>query len=1209
MKKYTLLFILLFILQWINAQEDGGDSNQFDYEGELARVLNVPNSPEAEAFAKYGNTEVSLYTGTPNIAVPLYNHIGRELNLPIAINYDASGIRVEQKASQVGLSWSLSFGGRISRIVNGLPDDYLLSGVNYNTINQTNTRQQINNYIENNVTFNSEQEMRNYFYFLKDINNNLVDVEPDYYSLNVMGLNEVIVFDMETFQPKSLNNPRTKIEAIFNDLNASRPYITGWVVISENGTKYYFLSSEKTYLEGDSQGSEFLREYISSWVLTKIESPNKKDIYEFNYTHTGYWQESSPTSRISHVTNTISTELPSYVSLPTNETLNSSFYKLNQVYLSNIIHNEIIVFKTEMSTRYDINSTVKKIDNIKIYRPCYETPEECNIGSELFKSIDFSYTYFGMDEDDDPSLELSSDIRLKLDEVTIKNNNYQDYQKYKFDYSRPKELPPTNSFSQDYLGYYNGAGNTVLYPSYILDEGTPNQITFHGANRDPNEEFSTIGMLKRITYPTGGFTEFDFELHDITEPVESIDEVYIISETVGESTEVDTSLYSDENGNPCDDAHLDGAAYPYNYPRIKIGQFHIQEAGTYRLRFNGGNSRNTQAKIKYIPFNNCNEEPCTRPVEVNNYNSYCDFYQGPFVLNSRTESVDNYQFLQEGYYVYMVLTDEFDDGGWRTVNLKVSKDEATTTLNQIKKAGLRVASTTDYTKEDEVALVKSYRYKTEIYEDFSSAIEIFSPRFTYITRYEKYVPRFSDAFIEQTLHRNTTATGNSNQPHIVYSKVYEVKGNYRPETDITQSGYTEYSFYTGETGIVSSRRLPPFTNSFYGNYEVGKIKNTSVYNNESEELTDSQVSYYDTTILSQSGISLAYRDEFKYKYITSHYNEDTEEYSYYYQDACWQCISGGGGSQGQATNCNPQPHCPAVCVGGNATNTCFIDDLQYSPLSLYRYLTNGTTGNVLKMETREYFEGEDIYSVKDYVYSGEENYHLLKESKNIDSKLDEIKITYSYPSDRNESVYNNMVSNNRLTDVVVTQTYKNNILLSQKKREFSEGINAGFLVANIATAKENDNLDSRMKLNYDDSNNLIESEQVIDGVQNRKTAYIWGYDKTYLIAKLENVSYSDISPTTIELLENLSNADIDRTIGNNGSEGQLREALNDLRMSFSTALVVTYTYDPLIGVTSVTDAKGYTSYYEYDEFYRLKDEKDSQGNVISRNEYNYRTQN
>ncbi|MEX0274997.1 MAG: RHS repeat domain-containing protein [Flavobacteriaceae bacterium] len=56
------------------------------------------------------------------------------------------------------------------------------------------------------------------------------------------------------------------------------------------------------------------------------------------------------------------------------------------------------------------------------------------------------------------------------------------------------------------------------------------------------------------------------------------------------------------------------------------------------------------------------------------------------------------------------------------------------------------------------------------------------------------------------------------------------------------------------------------------------------------------------------------------------------------------------------------------------------------------------------------------------------------------------------------------------------------------------------------------------------------------------------------------------------------------------------------------ALMTGYTYDPLIGVTSITDARGYTTYYEYDGFNRLKAIKDASGLLMEDYRYHYKNQ-
>ena len=53
------------------------------------------------------------------------------------------------------------------------------------------------------------------------------------------------------------------------------------------------------------------------------------------------------------------------------------------------------------------------------------------------------------------------------------------------------------------------------------------------------------------------------------------------------------------------------------------------------------------------------------------------------------------------------------------------------------------------------------------------------------------------------------------------------------------------------------------------------------------------------------------------------------------------------------------------------------------------------------------------------------------------------------------------------------------------------------------------------------------------------------------------------------------------------------------------AFVTTYTYAPLIGITSETDHNGKTIYYQYDSLNRLKLIRDKDNNIIKIFEYKY----
>ena len=61
--------------------------------------------------------------------------------------------------------------------------------------------------------------------------------------------------------------------------------------------------------------------------------------------------------------------------------------------------------------------------------------------------------------------------------------------------------------------------------------------------------------------------------------------------------------------------------------------------------------------------------------------------------------------------------------------------------------------------------------------------------------------------------------------------------------------------------------------------------------------------------------------------------------------------------------------------------------------------------------------------------------------------------------------------------------------------------------------------------------------------------------------------------------------------------------LDDLCFYPPGAQMTTYSYKPLVGLASETDPKGKTSFYEYDNFQRLKTVKDQNGNIVKNYDY------
>lgn len=130
---------------------------------------------------------------------------------------------------------------------------------------------------------------------------------------------------------------------------------------------------------------------------------------------------------------------------------------------------------------------------------------------------------------------------------------------------------------------------------------------------------------------------------------------------------------------------------------------------------------------------------------------------------------------------------------------------------------------------------------------------------------------------------------------------------------------------------------------------------------------------------------------------------------------------------------------------------------------------------------------------------------------------------------------------------------------------------------------------------YDTRGNPLQVTQA-DGVS---TSYVWGYSGQYPVAEVRNATYAEVTATGVNLsvLNSLTSTDAQRN-------AELAKIRNDVTMK--KALVTTYAYRPLYGISSSTDASGRAVWYDYDSFGRLWRTRDHHGNVTEEYKYNYR---
>jgi YD repeat-containing protein len=205
---------------------------------------------------------------------------------------------------------------------------------------------------------------------------------------------------------------------------------------------------------------------------------------------------------------------------------------------------------------------------------------------------------------------------------------------------------------------------------------------------------------------------------------------------------------------------------------------------------------------------------------------------------------------------------------------------------------------------------------------------------------------------------------------------------------------------------------------------------------------------------------------------------------------------------------------------------------------------------------------------------------------------DSLKTFYKYPSDFAAlgNTYDQMVNRNIVNIPVEEQTYRNNNLL-QTTRYVHKLHNGSPVVDTLKVGYNNNPPEPRIVYhNYDQYGNPVYTTENND----IHKVFLWSYMGKYLVAEIQNASYNDLTTVMPNLL----------ALNPNPSASDL-SAVNALRSSLENALVTTYTYKPLVGVTSITDPRGVKSTYEYDPFNRLKCIKDHFGNTIKQFEYHY----
>lgn len=517
----------------------------FFYGKSQSSLISFP-TPEASELGKYGQVPVSYFNGLPEISIPLYTLTCKDIELPLSLSYYAAGNKPDEHPGWVGLGWNLNAGGMITRIVNGIRDE--LCKEDY----------------QKEVNINGPSGFESgYYYRASDFNNDnwsttllqelagtnplyhYLDSQPDEFVFNFNGHSGSFFFVYENGQMqvkvKSKNGDILKVEPTLFAGTVEFPVFTNWAEYHKYGTtlkvfktfrKFVITTTDgyKYEFGGDIANIDFstINNEIttaSSWHLSKIISPTGNFI-NFEYKQGGnvYIQKKSTYSYESYSPNN-----PNPCVVSKNDVVDGlSLTLIHPKYLSKIATStgQTIRFISSKTTELDYDnwstaySNYTTVFNALLSSQAYNSWDSSRLNDHYYleldrivvdslKTIDFSYT-----KNRGQRLRLLGLSVVSYDNIDGLPINLSDGitdSKYTFYYNNTM-LPPYNSRQTDNWGFYNNKSY-----SSINDYST----LFNA--RQPDLPYTKAEILEKIKYPTGGATEFEYELNTYSKVVSGLE--------------------------------------------------------------------------------------------------------------------------------------------------------------------------------------------------------------------------------------------------------------------------------------------------------------------------------------------------------------------------------------------------------------------------------------------------------------------------------------------------------------------------------------------------------------------------------------------------------------------------------------------------------------------------------------------------------------
>lgn len=1074
----------------------------------------IPPTPEAFNFTKYGEIPVNESSGNANVDVPLLEFTSGKIKMPISIFHSGGALKIDEDNTWTGIKWQLNAGGVITRTVNDRADEKSTGNTR-----RFYTSAQINSFIPDQ---SSE---------LLALTHNPIDSEVDIFNYNFHGYSGSFYIDSIPRLIKYDKEIKIELSAdlvVNGVIKLDKRTIK---ITTPDGNIYHFggedASEQSTVVSGPGQNAEFAQ---TSFYLFKIENIYG-DIMSFNYDRTpgttsqiiGVSQSLTKDESIEPNTNCGPT-LGTIISSPLRSYLNT-LGKRRLVSITTNRDNSKVVFEStpnsiNLSNRYILNHIVLKNNN-----------------DSIVNKVSLKYIY--------PSNPYHSYKRFFLSEIEFNSNvsgNDDKKEKYFFEYNNPDLLPDRFSMAQDYAGYFNGVENNTTYipkvndPFFVLD---PN-VAF--ANRRVNFNYTCYGSLSKVTYPTKGFTEFEYET----------------SQFPGDNFELITKYlniyYNDPSRPNSDGRKAIGDTFstaPDPNARTTASTLNPTVPVTVTISGNVEGYLPQQCAIKFSLKNLSTNVVQSQQFSVYNASGGNKEYTANYSFNNLTANA-NYQYTLEYFTI--------NGGAFNPTSMNVSAIVRFATNENIPdfQPGIRVKRVKNYTSVNGTPEITRYYYNKLGRRNKENVSRLREPNFV--------------------LRNKTLGHCEQGSPfpvcmvYTVYKKIIFSE---------MQNGYIVndifYNFVTVSYGGDNFEKGGKQTEYFFQN-DIPMVG----YNYDSEYISLSKFSnnsLKNGTVLNEIYFSNNFSTNIAGDIITGKVKEVTFNYITLPEKST------------SIDNCfvrkmHERPYCQYILPFLYSSNFLFAN---YTIFSWWHTLESKIT--------KEYFNNNILQTSEIYKYDSK----LAGFPSSVTTTTtnnDMLTTKYFYPQDQTMSAKPSvgLLKNRNIIVPLVTENWRNIVKLSEKETVYGtedEFITNPLLPSFIQSAKGTQTLEKNITFNKYDSNGNLNQYTLENGIP---VVILWGYHKSQPIAKIENATYKQV-----QLYE--SNL---QTLSDGNNEVSLIQALNNLRNSLPKSMVTTYTHKPLIGISTVTDPKGNKQTYRYNAFNRLEFVKDKDGNIISENSYHYK---